>query len=61
VGRAIAGSDIDEAYAIIDAGKQQMLALLENEAENKPKPMACFEKTDDTAKCELCPFQEICN
>ena len=53
--------DIDEAYAIIDAGKQQMLALLENEAENKPKPMACFEKTDDTSKCELCPFQEICN
>lgn len=61
VGRNIAASDIDEAYAIIDAGKQQMLALLENEAENKPKPMDCFEKTDDTSKCELCPFQEICN
>ncbi len=61
VGRLIEEADIDEAYAIIEAGKQQMLALLDNEAENIPKPMAYFEKTEDTSKCALCPFQEICN
>lgn len=61
VGRLIEDADIDEAYAIIAAGKQQMLDLLEDVAENKPKPMACFEKTEDATKCAICPFQEICN